>query len=163
VEVTLPAAPKAVCKVEVEAVDLNFADILQCQGSYQVKLDAPFTPGMNAVGKVIEVGKNSGYALGDRFTCPWAGCAFYQLDKLNFHFVQVPTVSPSTRTRVDAWCNLQRMKKTRPILRGWRNIILNGSVIGKPNLRAFQPFGARRRAERVQISRKALGLDFVDI
>ena len=100
VEVTLPAAPKAVCKVEVEAVDLNFADILQCQGSYQVKLDAPFTPGMNAVGKVIEVGKNSGCALGDRFTRPWAGCAFYQLDKLNFHFVQVPWRETEIRLKV---------------------------------------------------------------
>ena len=39
-EVTLPTAPKGVCRIEVEAVDLNFADILQCQGSYQVKLDA---------------------------------------------------------------------------------------------------------------------------
>ncbi|MBT6893624.1 MAG: alcohol dehydrogenase catalytic domain-containing protein, partial [Gammaproteobacteria bacterium] len=69
-EVTLPTAPKGVCRIEVEAVDLNFADILQCQGSYQVKLDAPFTPGMNAVGKVVEVGENSGHAVGDRIIGP---------------------------------------------------------------------------------------------
>ena len=69
-EVALPIPPKGVCRIEVEAVDLNFADILQCQGSYQVKLDTPFTPGMNAVGKVIEVGENSGHALGDRVIGP---------------------------------------------------------------------------------------------
>ena len=69
-EVTLPVPPMGVCRIEVEAVDLNFADILQCQGTYQVKLEPPFTPGMNAVGKVIEVGENSGHAVGDRIIGP---------------------------------------------------------------------------------------------
>ncbi|MEQ8689314.1 MAG: NADPH:quinone oxidoreductase family protein, partial [Pseudomonadales bacterium] len=38
--------------IEVEAADINFADILQCQGKYQVKLTPPFVPGMGACGTV---------------------------------------------------------------------------------------------------------------
>ena len=43
--------------IEVEATDLNFADILQCQGRYQVKLTPPFSPGMNAAGTILAVGE----------------------------------------------------------------------------------------------------------
>ena len=44
--------------IGVEATDLNFADILQCQGRYQVKLTPPFSPGMNAAGTILAVGDN---------------------------------------------------------------------------------------------------------
>ena len=69
-EVALPKAPETVCRVEVEAVDLNFAEILQCQGSYQVKLTPPFTPGMYAVGRVVEAGAAAGHGVGDRIFGP---------------------------------------------------------------------------------------------
>ena len=36
-ELDLPAAIGDQIKISVEAADLNFADILQCQGTYQVK------------------------------------------------------------------------------------------------------------------------------
>jgi NADPH2:quinone reductase len=69
-DLELPETPRRVCKVEVEAVDLNFADILQCKGSYQVKLEPPFTPGMNALGRVIEAGEDAGFQPGDRIVGP---------------------------------------------------------------------------------------------
>lgn len=69
-EVTLPKTPETVCRVAVEAVDLNFAEILQCQGSYQIKLAPPFTPGMYAVGTVVEAGIASGHSVGDRIIGP---------------------------------------------------------------------------------------------
>ena len=37
----LPTADRNQIKISVETADLNFADILQCQGRYQVKLDPP--------------------------------------------------------------------------------------------------------------------------
>ena len=73
-DVELPEAEPGVCRLKVEAADLNFADILQCQGSYQVKLDLPFTPGMNLVGTVIESAQGTGFTAGDRIiSAPVAG------------------------------------------------------------------------------------------
>ena len=50
----------------MSASDLNFADILQCQGQYQVRLDPPFTPGMSVAGTVVEVGPECDLQIGDR-------------------------------------------------------------------------------------------------
>ena len=71
------------CRVAVEATDLNFADILQCEGKYQVKLDPPFTPGMSAAGTVIEAGAASGFKIGDRIVGPTVtGCGGYAEEAL---------------------------------------------------------------------------------
>ena len=61
----LVAAPGMVV-VAVEAADLNFADILQCQGSYQVQMPTPFTPGMSGGGTIIAVGDDVDLAIGQR-------------------------------------------------------------------------------------------------
>ncbi len=55
-------------RIAVEGTDLNFADILQCQGSYQVKLTPPFTPGMNSAGCIVAVGDGVELAIGQRVT-----------------------------------------------------------------------------------------------
>ena len=55
-EVPMPEPGPGQVLVEVAGTDLNFADILQCQGSYQVKAPVPFTPGMNSAGRVLAVG-----------------------------------------------------------------------------------------------------------
>ena len=60
-ELDLPAANGDQIKISVEAADLNFADILQCQGRYQVKLEPPFTPGMTAAGRIIECSPTVSY------------------------------------------------------------------------------------------------------
>ena len=55
--------------VQVEAVDLNFADILQCQGTYQVPREPPFIPGLSAVGIVLaadDSARTRGIGVGDR-------------------------------------------------------------------------------------------------
>ncbi|NKB98666.1 MAG: zinc-binding dehydrogenase [Pseudomonadales bacterium] len=80
-EVDSPSVRDGMIKIEVEATDLNFADILQCQGSYQVKLDPPFTPGMGSVGRVLEVpagldlDTGSGFEIGQRVVGPTVGSA----------------------------------------------------------------------------------------
>jgi NADPH:quinone reductase len=43
--------------VDVDAVGLNFADSLLCKGSYQVRPTLPATPGIEAVGRVVETGE----------------------------------------------------------------------------------------------------------
>ena len=69
---TPPTEPET-ARIRVEATDLNFADILQCQGSYQIKLAPPFTPGMNATGTVIDANPNLGFAIGERIVGPTVG------------------------------------------------------------------------------------------
>ena len=65
-EVESPSPGVGEARVQVSASDLNFADILQCQGQYQVRLDPPFTPGMSVAGTVVEVGSDCELQVGDR-------------------------------------------------------------------------------------------------
>lgn len=66
-EVEVPEPGPGQIRIRVEAADVNFADILQCQGQYQVRLDPPFTPGMSAGGVVDAVGEGvSSPAIGQR-------------------------------------------------------------------------------------------------
>ncbi len=44
-------------RLKVAAASINFPDILICQGKYQLKLDPPFTPGMDMAGIVDAVGE----------------------------------------------------------------------------------------------------------
>ncbi len=69
-DLALPKVPARGCRVRVEATDLNFADILQCEGKYQVAIEPPFTPGMNAAGTVIEAATDSKFQPGDRVVGP---------------------------------------------------------------------------------------------
>ncbi len=52
--------------VDVEGTDLNFADVLQCQGQYQVKVPTPFTPGMSTAGTIVAVGPDVDLEPGQR-------------------------------------------------------------------------------------------------
>ena len=53
-------------RIRVEACDLNFADVLQCQGVYQERHDPPFTPGLSAAGVIDAVGPDSPFEIGQR-------------------------------------------------------------------------------------------------
>jgi NADPH:quinone reductase len=78
-EVESPTPGSGQARVKVGATDLNFADILQCQGTYQERVDPPFTPGMSVAGTVVEVGPDCGLSIGDRVlgltTSGWGGYA----------------------------------------------------------------------------------------
>ncbi len=53
--------------IEVAACALNFPDVLLCRGQYQVKPPLPFTPGLEASGRVVAVGDDvSGVREGER-------------------------------------------------------------------------------------------------
>lgn len=52
--------------IQVRATSINFPDLLLCQGKYQLKLEPPFTPGMDMSGIVAELGEGvSGFEIGD--------------------------------------------------------------------------------------------------
>lgn len=70
VEIASPEPGPGTLRIRVEATDLNFADILQCRGSYQVKRTPPFTPGMNAAGTVVATGPDAAVTPGTRVVGP---------------------------------------------------------------------------------------------
>ncbi|MDE0423143.1 MAG: NADPH:quinone oxidoreductase family protein [Gammaproteobacteria bacterium] len=70
VELPAPDPPPGSVRIRVDATDLNFADILQCQGAYQVKWAPPFTPGMVAAGIVEAAAAGTGFAAGERVVGP---------------------------------------------------------------------------------------------
>jgi len=73
VEIAAPVPAKGEIVVRVEAVGLNFADMLSIQGKYQVRQSPPFIPGMELAGVVEALGPGvDGPAPGTRVlaTCP---------------------------------------------------------------------------------------------
>lgn len=61
-----PCGPGLV-RVAVTAIGVNYVDGLFVQGAYQIKPPLPFTPGMELVGRVTEVGEGvTARAVGDR-------------------------------------------------------------------------------------------------
>ncbi|MET0709580.1 MAG: NADPH:quinone oxidoreductase family protein, partial [Tardiphaga sp.] len=54
-------------RVAVRAAGINFPDILMGAGTYQLKPELPFTPGMEVAGDVVEIAADvQGISLGDR-------------------------------------------------------------------------------------------------
>jgi NADPH2:quinone reductase len=52
--------------VDVEAVGLNFPDLLLCSGGYQERPPLPFSPGYEAAGRVVAAGPGSARRPGER-------------------------------------------------------------------------------------------------
>jgi NADPH2:quinone reductase len=51
--------------IEVAAAGVSFADLLQTRGAYQMRVDLPYTPGMDAAG-VVRSGAGAGFRPGQR-------------------------------------------------------------------------------------------------
>ena len=79
VDIEPPSPGEGLARIEVEGADVNFADILQCRGEYQVRIDVPFVPGMGAAGRVVETGPGCELEIGQRVVGstrgPWGGFA----------------------------------------------------------------------------------------
>jgi NADPH2:quinone reductase len=57
---------RAKVRIRIRATSLNYPDILLCQGKYQLKLEPPFTPGMDIAGEIDAVGEGvEGFSHGD--------------------------------------------------------------------------------------------------
>lgn len=65
-DVPAPEPGRGEVRVKVRAASINFPDILITQGKYQLKLEPPFTPGMDIAGEVDALGPGvSGFDVGD--------------------------------------------------------------------------------------------------
>ena len=66
-DVAAPEPGAGEVRIRNHAAGLNFFDILQVQGKYQIKLPFPFTPGAEVAGIVDAVGENvAEFSIGDR-------------------------------------------------------------------------------------------------
>ena len=84
----LPSPGEGEVRIANRAAALNFFDILQIQGKYQIKPPFPFTPGAEAAGTVDALGAGvTGLAVGDRVLAMTPGGAFAEY-----------SVAPAART-----------------------------------------------------------------
>src|SRR5437660_194223 len=77
-EVPDPEPGPGQVRIRNHAAALNFFDILQCQGKYQVKPPLPFSPGAEVAGIIDKLGDGvTGYSVGDRVQAmtPFGGFA----------------------------------------------------------------------------------------
>ncbi len=75
-ELPTPSPKPGEVLIRVEAAGVNFIDIYQRSGAYQMA--TPFTPGQEAAGTVAAVGAGvSGFAVGDRVACYYGGLGAY--------------------------------------------------------------------------------------
>ena len=91
-EIPQPVATGSTCVIRVAAAGVNFPDILNIAGKYQVKGSLPYIPGSEAVGTVVEAGPDSSYKPGDRVTGFSFGGGFAQYMQLAADFT-FPTPS----------------------------------------------------------------------
>src|SRR5207253_10152555 len=65
---TLPSAPSPgeLVRIRVRAAAVNFFDLLQVGGTYQVKPELPFVPGAEVAGEVEAAPASSGFERGGR-------------------------------------------------------------------------------------------------
>jgi NADPH2:quinone reductase len=62
----MPVPGPGEVRIRLRATSVNYPDILLCQGNYQLKLEPPFTPGMDIAGEIDALGQGVvGFELGD--------------------------------------------------------------------------------------------------
>ena len=65
-EVATPDPGPGEVRIRVKATSVNYPDLLLCQGNYQLKLEPPFTPGMDISGEIDALGEGVvGFERGD--------------------------------------------------------------------------------------------------
>ncbi len=65
-DVPSPPLPDGHVRVSVSAVGVNFAEIVQISGDFQLPAELPLIPGFEAVGTVLDAGTVAGVEAGDR-------------------------------------------------------------------------------------------------
>lgn len=65
-EVEAPSPGQGEVVIEVEAVGLNFPDVLLLRGQYQERPPLPFTPGLEVAGTVVALGPGARMRIGQR-------------------------------------------------------------------------------------------------
>ena len=169
-EVDSPLPGDGEARVQVAACDLNFADILQCQGTYQVKVEPPFTPGMSVAGTVQAVGNGCDLKVGDRVlgmtSSGWGGYAEEALvrgDDMRIvpENVSLPAASAMNVIYGTGWVALHRRGNMQP---GETVLVLaaaggvGSAAVQMAKVHGCKVIAAAGGTEKVQVCRE-LGAD----
>jgi NADPH2:quinone reductase len=109
--------------VRVLATPANFPDVLMCRGTYQVRPDLPFTPGVELCGEVLEVGRGvTSVSIGDRVigaaALPYGGFAERALMNVGTTFAAPPELDHAEAASLyigyqTGWFGLRRRANLR--------------------------------------------------
>ena len=77
-DVAAPAADSPVL-IDVSAIGIAFPDLLLSRGEYQLKLEPPFTLGVEAAGRIARAPEGSGFTVGQRVAAFGLGMASEQV------------------------------------------------------------------------------------
>jgi alcohol dehydrogenase len=89
---SLPDPGPGEARLRVEAIGLNFADILACLGLYSATPPGSFVPGLECAGTIEAIGRDTRLSVGDR-VCVLTRFGAYT-DRLNFrqdYAIPIPT------------------------------------------------------------------------
>lgn len=131
-ELSMPEIGEDEVLIKVQYAGVNYPDILISEGRYQFKPERPFSPGGEAAGVVIEIGKNVGYfAKGDRVLCAmgWGGFAEYVVAKAinTFHVPEKVKMSDAAVLLETYATALYALKDRAHLVNGERLVVLGAS------------------------------------
>jgi len=157
VQMDVPAPEPDELRLQVAACGLNFADLLMMRGTYQEKVQPPYTPGMEFAGTVDAVGASvTGFRKGDRVAAfaGQGGLAEYALCKAE-SCVKMPDAMPFTDAAafLVAYGTSHLALAHRARLRPGETLVVLGAA-GGVGLTAVE-IGARMGARVIAVARGA--------
>jgi NADPH:quinone reductase len=173
VEVPRPVPGAGQVQVRVLAAAANFPDVLLCRGTYQVRPELPFCPGVELCGEVTEAGEGvTGFSPGDRViggtVLPYGAFAEYALMDAA-HIMPAPEgldhaeAAPFNVTYQTGWFGLHR----RARLAAGETLLVHAAAggVGSGAVQLGKAAGARVIAvaggpEKARVARE-LGADVV--
>jgi NADPH2:quinone reductase len=172
-DVPPPSAGPGQLVVKVRAAPVNFPDVLMCRGTYQVRPELPFTPGVELCGEVVALPvEAAGFAVGDRVvgtaSLPYGAFAEFALMEAGRAFPAPPSLDDAQAASLHigyqtAWFALHRRAALQPT----ETLLVHAAAggVGSAAVQLGKAAGARVIGvvggdEKVEVAR-SLGADVV--
>ncbi len=160
-------------RVDVTACGVNYVEGLMVQGLYQIKIPAPFVPGMEIVGRITEIGENvTGRAIGERvFAGPGIGGYVSEAVARADRCITLPdTLSDGQaatfmQSYLTGWFALSRRVTTTP---GQRMLVLGAgggvglAAVDLGTALGLQVYAAASSPEKLELARQAGAVALID-
>ncbi len=167
-----PLGPDDV-RIDVTACGVNYVEGLMVQGLYQVKIPAPFVPGMEIVGRITEVGENvTGRSIGERvFASPGIGGYVSEAVARADRCLSLPdTLSDGQaatfmQSYLTGWFALSRRVTTSP---GQRMLVLGAgggvglAAVDLGTALGLEVYAAASSPEKLELARQAGAVALID-